>query len=152
MRVQQLTSRSMKTRLLAALALWVLASCAALRDDMRRAELAFEEARYEDVEVWLDDLEPSVADMDALLRPRFYYLRGMTAYRLGQRTAARHNLALCREEAGLDMSSLPAEWRNNLRSAMNDLGAPPLKAQEKQATSGGESPVAPSSPLPPGHG
>jgi hypothetical protein len=102
-----------------------LLSCAALRDDMRRAEGAFEQARYEDVMVWLDDLEPSVADMDQPMRARFYYLRGLTAYRLGDRAAARHNLALCREEAGPRMASLPTDWRSNLETALREMGVGP---------------------------
>jgi hypothetical protein len=103
----------------------VLLSCAALRDDMRRAEGAFEQARYEDVMVWLDDLEPSVADMDHTMRARFYYLRGLTAYRLGDRVVARHNLALCREVAGPRMALLPTDWRSNLESALREMGVGP---------------------------
>jgi hypothetical protein len=106
-------------------------SCAALRDDMRRAETAFEQARYEDTMVWLDDLEPSVADMDQPMRARFYYLRGLTAYRLGDRITARHNLALCKVEAGERQAALPNEWRGNLDSALRDLGiGPPGQKRE----------------------
>jgi hypothetical protein len=111
----------------------LLLSCAALRDDMRRAESAFEQARYEDVMVWLDDLEPNVPDMDAPTRARFYYLRGLTAYRLGDRIAARHNLALCREEAGERMAALPTDWRSNLQAAMKEMGIGPPSAQRELA-------------------
>jgi hypothetical protein len=76
-------------RVLLVLGFVVLSACAALRDDMRRAETSFEAARYEDVLVWLDDLEPHVAEMDQTMRARFYYLRGITAFRLGRRSEAR---------------------------------------------------------------
>jgi hypothetical protein len=102
-----------------------LVACAALRDDMKRAESSFEQARYEDVMVWLDDLEPSVPDMQQPMRARFYYLRGLTAFRLGQKKRARHYLALCREEAGPEQASLRPEWRTNLASALAELTADP---------------------------
>lgn len=103
----------------------LLYGCAALRDDMRRAESAFDQARYEDVMVWLDHLEPDVVRMDQSMRARFYYLRGLTAYRLGDRVTARHALALARVEAGPGQASLRPEWRTNLESALRDLGVGP---------------------------
>ena len=102
-----------------------LCACAALRDDMKRAESSFEQARYEDVMVWLDELEPSVPDMAQPMRARFYYLRGLTAFRLGQKRRARHYLALCREEAGPEQASLRPEWRTNMASALAELTADP---------------------------
>ena len=102
-----------------------LVACAALRDDMKRAETSFEQARYEDVMVWLDELEPSVAEMEQPMRARFYYLRGLTALRLGQKKRARHYLALCREEAGPEQASLRPEWRTNMASALAELTADP---------------------------
>lgn len=100
----------------------LFSGCAALRDDLRRAETAFTEARYDDAKVWLDDLESSVPQMDRELRARFYYLAGMTAYRIGDRARARHYLALCREEAGDVGVGLTAEWRTNLSAALLELG------------------------------
>jgi hypothetical protein len=96
--------------------------CAALRDDLRHAEQAFSEARYENAQVWLSDLEPSVPDMDRELRSRFYYLAGMTAFRTGERTRARHYLALCREEAGEAGVGLTPDWRTNLSATLLELG------------------------------
>ncbi len=95
--------------------------CAALRDDMRRAETAFDEARYEQVDVWLTDLEPHVAEMDKPTRARFYFLRGTTAHRLGQAREARHYLALSREEATKDGLGLRTEWRITLDKLLAEL-------------------------------
>jgi len=100
----------------------LLFGCAALRDDLRRAEAAFGEARYENAQVWLSDLEPSVPEMDRELRARFYYLSGMTAFRTGDAKRARHYLALCREEAGEVGVGLKPEWRTNLSTALFELG------------------------------
>lgn len=96
--------------------------CAALRDDLRHAEQAFSEARYENAQTWLSDLEPSVPEMDRELRSRFYYLSGMTAFRTGERARARHYLALCREEAGESGVGLTPDWRTNLSATLLELG------------------------------
>lgn len=111
---------------------WVVSGCAALRDDMRRAEAAFDEARYEQVEVWLSDLSPSVADMDKPMRARFYYLRGTSAYRLGDTRRARHFLALCREEAEAQGLGLRSEWRVNLEKLLREIEV------NRNGTSGGQ--------------
>jgi len=97
--------------------------CTTVRHDMRRAEAAFAEARYEDVEAWLADLEPSLGAMDPTLRARFYYLAGMSAYRIGELRRARHALALCREEVEANRVRLPPAWVRNLESALEELGA-----------------------------
>ncbi len=110
----------------------LLSACAALRDDLRRAEAAFEEARYEDVEVWLADLSPSVPEMDRPSRARFFYLRGISAFRLGDIAHARHYLALCREEAQEEGVGLRSEWRANLEKVLADI------ARSAHATAGGE--------------
>ncbi len=121
------------------LSCFLLAACAAIRDDMRRAEAAFDEARYEQVEVWLEGLEPSVPDMDRPTRARFYYLRGIAAFRLGNARAARHYLALCREEAEQHGLGLRSEWRVNLAKLLAEID---VNAQD---ASGGEAPK-PASP------
>jgi hypothetical protein len=98
-----------------------LVGCTSLGDDVRRAEQAFSEARYEDVEEWLGDLEPSVGKMSTPLRARYYYLAGMSAYRIGQRSQARHALALCREELEMSAEKLPDAWMHNLETALGEL-------------------------------
>lgn len=125
------------------------AGCAAVRDDMRRAESSFDQARYEHVETWLSELEPSVPEMDRPLRARFYYLRGITAYRLGDKLRARHYLALSREEAGPLGIGLRSEWRTGLDVTLRDLGVAPLhgamlpgSAPDPAVPNGGVTPAA----------
>jgi hypothetical protein len=101
-------------------------ACAALRDDMRRTETAFDEARYEDVQAWLAELEPQVPDMRKPMRVRFYYLRGVTAFRLGDKVRARHYLALCREEGLPNGEGLRDDWRPILDSTLRELDVLPL--------------------------
>lgn len=77
----------------------LLPACAPHGEDLRRAERAFVDARYEDVRVWLSDLQSSVPDMSRAQRARYYYMAGVTAARLDDKARARHYLLLCREEA-----------------------------------------------------
>lgn len=101
----------------------LLAGCTTRGDDLRRAQRAFKAARYEDVEVWLFDLEPEVGRMELEERARYYYLAGMSAYRMGHRARARHALALCREESmRLSDEALPEQWRHNMNVALAELG------------------------------
>lgn len=105
-----------------ALACLALVACTGLADDLQRAEVAFTQARYEDVEVWLDALAPDIGRMQSSERAHYYYFAGMSAYRIGERTRARHALALCREELLRSHTTLSANYMRNLHAALDDLG------------------------------
>jgi hypothetical protein len=100
--------------------LLLLASCTTHHDDLRRARDAFSAARYEEVEVWLYDLEPELGRMNSEERATYFYLAGMSAYRIGHRARARHALALCREES-LRVPGFSEQWLHNMHSALDDL-------------------------------
>lgn len=134
--------------------LWVSAlaavGCAALRDDLRRAETSYEEARYEDALVWLRDLEDDAPSMDLEMRGRYYYLRGMTEYRMGHRADALHYLAVAREVTGDQGAGLRPEWRQMMERTLAELTPrgmshrPPEPEQAApEATGGGEDPSEP---------
>lgn len=108
-------------RSLAIAACLLLGACAALSDDMKRVESAFSEARYEDVRVWLTDLEPKVPDMSRKLRTQYYYIAGITSARLGDGAGARHYLALCREEAAIEGFGLTEERQRNLALTLREV-------------------------------
>jgi hypothetical protein len=103
------------------LSILALAGCAAVRDDMRRAETSYEQARYEDTLVWLRDLEHDAPGMDPEMRARYFYLRGMTEYRLGHRSYALHYLAVAREVAGDQGAGLRPEWRPIMERTLAEL-------------------------------
>ena len=98
-----------------------VAACAPHNEDLRRAERAFLDARYEEVNVWLLDLRPSVPDLSRLQRARYYYMAGVTAVRLGDRDRARHYLRLCREEVAYPDSALSDERMRNLKLTLQEL-------------------------------
>lgn len=100
----------------------LLGACGTLSNDLINAENAYEEAKYDDAEVWLADIGPDVAVLDDEHRARFYYVRGMTAYRLGRRDDALHFLALAREEAGnANNSHLSEEKRSIMDRTLEEL-------------------------------
>lgn len=98
-----------------------LTGCTSLREEVSQAQQAYEEARYDSAEVWLTDLEQHEGSMDSDLQARFYFLRGMTALRLGQRGEALHYLALARETAGPRAEALGPAWRVELTRVLQEV-------------------------------
>lgn len=98
-----------------------LVGCAQLSEEMRTIETGYQEARYEDVIAWLDDIEHDLPHMDPPERARFYYLRGMSAHRLGQHDDALYYLALAREMAGDEGRGLREPWKAQLRDTLTEL-------------------------------
>ena len=116
----------------------LLGACGTLSNDLIQAENAYEEAKYDDAEVWLADIGSDVAVLDDEHRARFYYVRGMTAYRLGRRDDALHFLALAREESGNAANShLSAEKRSIMDRTLDELT--PHTATHRANTAGGPS-------------
>lgn len=103
-------------------ALGLSAGCAQQRDNMRRAEDHYAAARYDAAARWWAELEPEVGGMSLDMRTRYYYLRGMTAFRLQQRFEARHYLAIARELNGDDGAVLGSSWTATLSRTLGELG------------------------------
>lgn len=115
--------------------------CAAVADEMRRAEASYEQARYQNTLIWLTDLEDDAPGMDQEMRVRYFYLRGMTEYRLGHRQNALHYLAVAREIAGDQGAGLPAQWRQIMDTTLTELtprGRMNHRPPDPGETSGGE--------------
>jgi hypothetical protein len=89
--------------------------------DLGSARDLYKDARYEDAQRWLLELERDLRSMDMYQRTRFYYLRGMTAFRLGQRDDALHYLALTAELSDRDLAHLPADWRPVMERTLQEL-------------------------------
>ena len=99
----------------------VLLACAQLSDELLTVEAGYREARYEDVVAWLDDIERDLPDMEQPERARFYFLRGMSAHRLGDQDNALHYLALARETAGETGQGLREPWKEQLDATLAAL-------------------------------
>jgi hypothetical protein len=112
----------MSGRLFVIASLVLAGGCAALQTEMVFAENAYDEAHYDDALVWLSDIEDDVPDMDDEMRARFYFVRGMTAYRLGKRDDALYYLGVAREVAGEEQSSpLGPSWHQTMTRTLDEL-------------------------------
>lgn len=108
-------------RPLAVLLAIVLGGCAATASEMRRAEEAYEQARFDAARTWLVDLEDRAPSMDDAMRARYFYLRGMSEYRVGNRLAALHYLAVARELTGERARGLREEQQQLLAGTLEEL-------------------------------
>jgi hypothetical protein len=94
--------------------LWLVLSCGActtVSTELRTTQTLYKDARYEEAQRWLAELEMSSSHMSPAELARFYYLRGMTAFRLGQPEDALHYLVLAQVLDEDDGSRLPPTWR-----------------------------------------
>jgi len=96
-------------------------ACTSVASDLRTAQTLYKDARYEDAQHWLSELERETASMPKPELTRFYYLRGMTAFRLGQREDALHFLALADALCAEDGTRLPAEWQTVMERTLQEV-------------------------------
>ena len=115
-----------------------LMACTTYRDELTRAQTAYDANDHETALALTRAIEPNAP----LLRPseqaKYYYLRGMANFRIGFRAEARHNLAMAREING-DTGALPSDWKNRmdeilatLNTEVYDNGLSTLTAQENE--------------------
>jgi len=112
--------------------LLALEACSTYRENLTRGQRMYDENEYERALAIWRDLE---RDMDSLSpndQARYAYLRGMTDYRLGFRTDARHWLAMAKAFDQMSPGGLSAEWRSRTDEALTDLN--------KDVFGGGEKP------------
>ena len=119
--VPAIEDRRLATTALLIAALGGLLGCATVEADLATAHRLYRDAHYEAAERWLAEVEPEVALLATPARARFYYLRGMCAYRLGQREDARHYLVLGSRLLARDGSAVDPEGRAALQRALADL-------------------------------
>lgn len=111
----------MKRAALALLTSIAITACAATASEMRRAEEAYDQARFDAARTWLVDLEGRAPGMSPPMRARYFYLRGMAEYRLGHRLDALHYLEVAKELVGDDQRILRDEQRELLARTLEEL-------------------------------
>ncbi len=92
-----------------------------LTEDLLRAQAQYKAARYERALVWLEDVGYREVHLDEASRLRYFYLRGMTLFRLNRPQDARHYLAIAREEAKTAPVVMPETWRRNMDRSLRLL-------------------------------
>ncbi len=108
-------------RLLVGSACIHLVACATYQDDLARGQRAFEESEHERALAIFRSLEQDTGRLSAVGRVRYAYLRGMTDYRIGYMSDARHWLAIA---AALDRAtpgSLTPEWEKRMAESLQEL-------------------------------
>lgn len=104
-----------------ALVILVAFGCTSVASDLRMAQLLYRDARYEDALAWLTELQAEARSMSPSDLARFHYLRGMTAFRLGQREDALHYLVLAEQLTAEDPERLPASWREVMARTLQEI-------------------------------
>lgn len=98
-----------------------LVSCTSVATELRTAQLLYKDARYEEALAWLTELQTATASMERDELARFYYLRGMTGFRLGQREDALHYLVLAEQISNEDSGRLPQAWRPVMARTLQEI-------------------------------
>lgn len=106
-----------------AIALLGTGACATYRDQLARAESAFDRSDHERTLALLRDLEPDIGRLPIPERARYAYVRGMTDYRVGYRADARHWLALASAYEHASPGVLPVDWKRRTAEALDELDA-----------------------------
>lgn len=108
-------------RLLHLLPILALTACAIYREDLNRGQRLYDESQYERARAIFRALEADQDSLRATDRARYFYLRGMTEYRLGLRRDARHWLALAKATDQTHPGGLAQEWRERLERSLDEL-------------------------------
>ncbi len=99
----------------------LVCACATYREDLNRGQRLYDESQYERALSIFRVLEADQDSLSAADRARYFYLRGMTDYRLGFRRDARHWLALAKATEKEHPGGLTNEWRERAERYLNEL-------------------------------
>jgi hypothetical protein len=114
----------MRQRALAVGCAWLLAlalGCTTYRDNLSRGERLYQENKFEDSLALCRLMERDVDGLTRSEQVRYAYLRGMTDYRLGYRTDARHWLAIARAIHEQEVGGLDADALASTKTTLDEL-------------------------------
>jgi hypothetical protein len=97
------------------------ASCMTYRDQLARGQRAFELDDHDRTLAILRDLEPDVHRLTLPEQAQYAYLRGITDYRIGYKSDARHWLAIAKAHEDTSPGLLPADWKARTNEALEEL-------------------------------
>jgi hypothetical protein len=99
----------------------LLAACSTHRDHLNRGQRYYDENEYEKALALWRALEPDADSLSEQERARYAYLRGMTDYRLGYRSHARHWLAIAKATEKKYPGGFEEDWHHRADEALEDL-------------------------------
>jgi hypothetical protein len=100
----------------------LLTACAAYSVELQRGQRYYERNEYEAALAVWRSLDANRSALSGYEQTQYAYLRGMTDYRLGFRSEARHWLALAQANEHLHPGGLPTPWNERLAQTLDDLG------------------------------
>ncbi|MEO7109745.1 MAG: hypothetical protein ABI183_04865 [Polyangiaceae bacterium] len=101
----------------------LVSGCATYHDDLARAEHAFETNQHEQALAIFRTLETDTGHFDTSEKARYFYLRGMTDYRIGYKADARHWLLLANAVETQTPGTLPDDWKQRMTDAVTALNS-----------------------------
>lgn len=102
-------------------ALVTFAACTTYRDQLSRGQRAFEQSDYDRTLAILRDLEPDMTRLTVPEQAGYAYLRGMSDYRIGYKTDARHWLSIAKAYEDGSPGVLPADWKARTNEVVDEL-------------------------------
>lgn len=98
-----------------------LSGCTTYRDELVRAQNAYEANEHEKALALERAIEPNAPYLNNSERTRYFYLRGMTDFRIGYRGEARHYLAIARAMEVENPGALPTDWKTRMNETLSTL-------------------------------
>lgn len=115
-------SRSARAALtLGVLPLAFLTACTTYRDQLARGQRALEQNEHDRALVILQDLEPDFVRLTAPEQAQYAFVRGMSDYRIGYQSDARHWLSLAKAYEATSPGVLPGAWKTQTNEALTEL-------------------------------
>jgi hypothetical protein len=99
----------------------MLAGCTTYQDDLARGQRAFEGSEDERALAIFRILEPDMSHLSDTDRAHYAYLRGMTDYRIGYKSEARHWLSMASAMVKETPDVLPEDWAKRMNDALKEL-------------------------------
>lgn len=95
--------------------------CNTYRDQLVRAQHTFENNEHERTLTLLKELERDVTKLSTPEQAEYAYLRGMTDYRVGFRSDARHWLSIAKTYEDTSPGMLPTDFKARMTAALDEL-------------------------------
>ena len=97
--------------------------CTTYADALARGERAYDANDHERALAIFRTLEHDMGHFSQPERARYYYLRGMTDFRIGYRADARHWLVLAKAEEDRVPGTLVPDWKTRTETTLAEMNA-----------------------------
>jgi hypothetical protein len=107
--------------MLGAVACFLVVGCATYKEELWRAQRAYEASEDERAIAIFRNLEPDLDHLNDSEQAHYAFLRGMTDYRVGYKSESRHWLAIAAAFEQHTPGSLPPDWSKKLGETLKEL-------------------------------